>query len=131
MHRRELRWFYKHAVRGLLPPATILKTKHGFGLPFGVWTRTDPGLRRLAGQALGSLEERGIFRGEFLREALRLHWEDHAVYYGELVWVLMALETWLDANSAAATAEPHPATGLAAASALPSASAGGCHSGSA
>ncbi len=46
----------------------------------------------------GSLAGRGIFRREFLRETLRLHREGHAAYYGELVWVLMALEIWLDAN---------------------------------
>ncbi|HEX9772863.1 MAG TPA: asparagine synthase-related protein, partial [Steroidobacteraceae bacterium] len=70
----------------------------GFGLPFGVWTRTHPGLRRLSEDALESLAGRGIFRGEFLRETLRLHREGHAAYYGELVWVLMALELWLEAN---------------------------------
>ena len=34
----------------------------------------------------------------FLEETLRLHREGHAAYYGELVWVLMALELWLDAR---------------------------------
>ena len=47
--------FYKHATRGLLPAEIIGKTKHGFGLPFGVWTRTHPGLRRLSETALDSL----------------------------------------------------------------------------
>ena len=98
MRGEELRWFYKYATRGLLPPEIIGKSKHGFGLPFGVWTRTHPGLRRLSEDALESLAGRGIFRGEFLRETLRLHREGHAAYYGELVWVLMALELWLEAN---------------------------------
>ena len=92
----ELRGFYKRATRDLLPPQIIAKSKHGFGVPFGVWTRTHPGLRRLSEAALDSLAGRGIFRGEFLRETLRLHREGHAAYYGELVWVLMALEIWLE-----------------------------------
>ena len=96
MRGGELRGFYKHATRGLLPPQIIAKSKHGFGLPFGVWTRTHPGLRRLSEAALDSLAGRRIFRSEFLRETLRLHREGHAAYYGELVWVLMALELWLD-----------------------------------
>jgi asparagine synthase (glutamine-hydrolysing) len=99
MRGEELRWFYKHATRELLPPEITAKTKHGFGLPFGVWTRTHPGLRRLSEQAFESLSGRGIFRDAFLRETLRLHREGHAVYYGELVWVLMALELWLEANA--------------------------------
>lgn len=104
MHRGELRAFYRNAMRGLLPGSIVDKTKHGFGLPFGVWTRTHPGLRRMSEAALASLATRGIFRGEFLRETLRLHREGHAAYYGELVWVLMALELWLDARESGASA---------------------------
>jgi asparagine synthase (glutamine-hydrolysing) len=96
----ELRGFYKQATRALLPPEIIAKGKHGFGLPFGVWTRTHPGLARMSEAALDSLAGRGILRKDFLRETLRLHREGHAVYYGELVWVLTALELWLDAHGA-------------------------------
>lgn len=91
----DLRWFYKRAMEGFLPPEILRKTKHGFGLPFGVWTRTHDGLRRLSADALDSLARRRFFRPEFIREALRLHGEGHAAYYGELVWILMVLELWL------------------------------------
>jgi len=94
----ELRWFYKRAMRDFLPREIIEKTKHGFGLPFGVWTRTHEGLRRLAEDALESLATRGFFRPTFLQHALRLHREGHASYYGELVWILMVLELWLQAH---------------------------------
>jgi asparagine synthase (glutamine-hydrolysing) len=99
----QLRWFYKRAMRDFLPRQIVTKTKHGFGLPFGVWTRTHEGLRRLSEDALGSLAERGYFRPEFLREALRLHRNGHASYYGELVWILMVLELWLQAHSGASS----------------------------
>jgi asparagine synthase (glutamine-hydrolysing) len=82
-------------MRSFLPHAIITKTKHGFGLPFGVWTRTHEGLRRLSEDALGSLAERGFFQPAFLRQALVLHREGHASYYGELVWILMVFELWL------------------------------------
>jgi asparagine synthase (glutamine-hydrolysing) len=95
VRRGELRWFYKRAMKGFLPDQVIQKTKHGFGLPFGVWTRTHEGLRRMSEDAIGSLSTRGFFRPDFLREALRLHREGHASYYGELVWILMVLELWL------------------------------------
>jgi asparagine synthase (glutamine-hydrolysing) len=100
MRHGELRGFYKHATRDFLPRTIIDKKKHGFGLPFGVWTSTHPGLARLAQQSLESLAERGLFQTEFLRETLRLHRESHAAYYGELVWILLALETWLQRNAA-------------------------------
>lgn len=92
---RQLRWFYKRAMEGFLPPQIISKSKHGFGLPFGVWTRTDQRLRRLSEDALANLRERGFFRPQFLDTALRMHREGHAAYYGELVWILMVLEVWL------------------------------------
>ena len=94
----QLRWFYKRAMRGFLPDAIIDKEKHGFGLPFGVWTRTHTGLQRLADDCLASMSERGFFRRQFLYEAQRLHRDGHASYYGELVWILMVLELWLQAH---------------------------------
>ena len=94
----ELRWFYKRAMRGFLPDEILSKTKHGFGLPFGVWMRTHEGLLGLARDSLESLAGRGYFRPEFLREALRLHREGHASFYGELVWILTVLELWLQRN---------------------------------
>ncbi len=100
----ELRWFYKRAMRGFLPDEILSKTKHGFGLPFGVWMRTHEGLLRLARDSLESLAGRGYFRPEFLREALRLHREGHASFYGELVWILTVLELWLQRNAPAARA---------------------------
>jgi asparagine synthase (glutamine-hydrolysing) len=98
VRRGQLRWFYKRAMRDFLPRAIIKKTKHGFGLPFGVWTRTHEGLRQLSEDALQSLSKRGYFRPGFLTEALRLHREGHASYYGELVWILLVLELWLQAH---------------------------------
>lgn len=94
----DLRWFYKRAMSEFLPREIIEKTKHGFGLPFGVWTRTHEDLRRLAEDSLASLSARGFFKPTFLQQALRLHREGHASYYGELVWILSVLELWLQAH---------------------------------
>jgi asparagine synthase (glutamine-hydrolysing) len=91
----QLRWFYKWAMRDFLPRQIIDKTKHGFGLPFGAWTRTHAGLQQLAADALDSLSKRRYFRPAFIAQAQRLHREGHASYYGELVWILMVLELWL------------------------------------
>lgn len=99
VRRGELRWFYKKAMRGFLPEQIIGKSKHGFGLPFGVWTASHAGLRSLAEDCLGSLGSRGYFRPAFLRDALRMHREIHAKFYGELVWILTVLELWLRAHA--------------------------------
>jgi asparagine synthase (glutamine-hydrolysing) len=98
VHNGELRWFYKRAMSGFLPDEILNKTKHGFGLPFGVWTRTHEGLRKQSQEALASLATRGYFSSQFLRDALRLHRESHASFYGELVWILTVLELWFQAH---------------------------------
>ena len=94
----DLRRFYRHAMRGFLPDTVIDKKKHGFGLPFGVWTRTHAGLRAHATGAIESLRDRRLFEPAFLERALALHSDVHAAYYGELVWILMVLELWFAAH---------------------------------
>jgi len=93
-----LRHFYKEATRDFLPAEILGKKKHGFGLPFGVWLVEHPGLRQLAGDSLAALRTRRLVRPEFIDTVLAMHAQQHASYYGELVWVLMVLELWLAAH---------------------------------
>lgn len=99
VHRGQLRWFYKRAMQDFLPDRIINKSKHGFGLPFGVWTAEHPGLRKLSEDTLGSLATRGFFRPQFLSDLLQMHQQVHAKFYGELIWVLMTLELWFQAHT--------------------------------
>ena len=94
----QLRSFFKEALRGFLPDATITKKKQGFGLPFGVWATRHDGLRRLAADSLGSLSTRGIIRPEFLKQLLDERLATHPGYYGEMIWILMMLEQWIQAH---------------------------------
>jgi len=96
LHGNKLRWMYKEGVKGFLPERIINKSKHGFGLPFGVWTAEHKGLQELAYSALASLKGRGIFQETFIDETIKMHQNVHAGFYGELVWVLMMLELWLE-----------------------------------
>ena len=38
----EKRYLFKRATRGFLPDEILQKKKHGFGLPIGIWLKTDP-----------------------------------------------------------------------------------------
>lgn len=91
-----LRHLYKQAMTGFLPDKIINKSKHGFGLPFGLWTQEHTGLRTLAYDALDTLPRYGFFNRAFIAEVKRLHQQEHAKHYGELVWVLMVLALWLN-----------------------------------
>jgi asparagine synthase (glutamine-hydrolysing) len=96
-----LRYFFKEALRDFLPPETIAKQKHGFGLPAGVWLRDFAPLNQLAGDALASLRTRKIFRGDLLDDLMTKRLHEHPGYYGTLAWVLMMLELWFQKHSAA------------------------------
>jgi asparagine synthase (glutamine-hydrolysing) len=95
----KLRWFFKEALRDFLPAQIIVKKKQGFGLPFGVWANEHAGLRRLAGESLRALGERGVVRTDFIDALLRTHLPAHPGYYGEMVWILMMLEQWLERHA--------------------------------
>ncbi|MCB1929235.1 MAG: asparagine synthase [Rhodocyclaceae bacterium] len=90
-----LRWFFKEALRGFLPDEILAKKKHGFGLPFGVWTVKHEGLKTMARDSLTSLARRGIVRQDFVDELLNVHMPQHPGYYGEMVWIMQTLEIWL------------------------------------
>jgi asparagine synthase (glutamine-hydrolysing) len=94
----ELRHFFKRALRDFLPPETITKTKHGFGLPFGVWMHTDPDLGELARDGLERFARRGWMREAFVQRLLDAHRDVHATYFGTTIWVTVMLEHWLAAR---------------------------------
>lgn len=92
-----LRPFFKAALADFLPHEILRKKKHGFGLPFGWWLVEHRGLQRLASEKMASFRARGIVREDFLDHLFATHMDEHAGYYGELVWVMVMLEGWLQA----------------------------------
>lgn len=94
----KLRYLYKKAMKDFLPDSIINKPKHGFGLPFGVWTKTDKDLQKIAYNTLESLKSYNIFNEQFLKETIENHQQVHAAFYGELIWILMILGLWLNKN---------------------------------
>jgi asparagine synthase (glutamine-hydrolysing) len=90
----KLRYFFKEALRGFLPDEIIVKQKHGFGLPFGVWLQSHKPLQALASDSLSDLKMRNIIDRAFIDRLLGQHVGEHAGYHGTMVWVLMMLEQW-------------------------------------
>jgi asparagine synthase (glutamine-hydrolysing) len=90
------RYIFKEAFSELLPRETLLKKKHGFGLPTGDWLRRDPGFRDLARSLLLDSRslERGYFRPGALERLLRSHDEEKSNYYASIIWNFMMLELW-------------------------------------
>lgn len=94
MQGMELRSFYKRAMGDFLPHEIINKSKHGFGLPFGLWLQQSPRLAQQIDANLAGLRSRGIVRTDFIDRLRSLHGEEDARYYGVLVFTLSMLEQW-------------------------------------
>ena len=97
---QRLRWFFKEALKDLLPREIITKSKHGFGLPFGVWALSHAPLRELVDDSLNKLEDRGYLRPEYIHSIRKQHAEEHPTYFGKMIWVMLMLEQWLEAHEA-------------------------------
>ncbi len=98
LRRNQLRHFYKQAMKGFLSDKTLNKSKKGFGLPFGVWLKERPELRNMAYDNVRHLTKYGFFKESFLEHAIKMHSSDHPGYFGELIWILMMLNLWLEAH---------------------------------
>jgi asparagine synthase (glutamine-hydrolysing) len=100
VHRLKLRHFFKEALSDFLPPETITKSKHGFGLPFGLWMERDASLRELADESLTAFSRRGYVKLTYVDRLLHQHQTTHASYFGVMIWIVMMLERWLAAHEA-------------------------------
>jgi len=90
------------AMSDLLPREIVDRPKQGFTLPFDPWMRGP--LREFCEERLG---DRGLAgRGLLKPEAIRHLWDSFIEGSGAVswsrVWVLVALENWLEHNSVAA-----------------------------
>lgn len=94
----KLRYFFKQALKDFLPAETLAKTKHGFGLPFGLWLRDYKPLADLANESLDAFQRRGIVKPGYIRTLQQQHETTHATYFGVMIWVIITLERWLDAR---------------------------------
>jgi asparagine synthase (glutamine-hydrolysing) len=96
VNRLEKRYLFKRAFKNLLPPEILAKRKHGFGIPVAIWMKSDRRMREITHDILLSRRafERGYFRREFIDDLFRKHQSDTTSYYGDILWVFLALELW-------------------------------------
>ena len=99
VYRMKQRYIFKLATKDLLPAAILGKRKHGFGIPIGVWLKTDPALRSMSQDVLldPKTYQRGYFRKQFVQKLIEYLDRDNTPfsrYYGEVLYVLLILELW-------------------------------------
>jgi asparagine synthase (glutamine-hydrolysing) len=94
-----LRSFFRRALKDFLAPETLAKSKHGFGLPFGLWLNEDPSLKEFADDNLHKIRHRGILNENYIGKIIQAHESGHASYYGVMIWVLIMLEQWMQTHN--------------------------------
>lgn len=95
---RTLRPFFRQAMQGFLPRDVLEKSKHGFGMPFVEWTRSDPRLRAMTDDAFARQKRRGVFRAVFLDRVLAARDAGGPRELTRLVWDILMLELWWQAR---------------------------------
>lgn len=94
MRGLELRSFYRRALKDFLAPETLKKSKHGFGLPFGVWLKSHPDLQKFAYASLEHPALSSIIRKDYIKTLKQAHLSEHASYYGVMIYLLMMWAQW-------------------------------------
>ena len=93
-----LRYAFKKAHEDYLPNDVLTKEKHGFGLPFGDWLKQSGDLRDVIMPKVDAFRSRGILQDAFVDDMLRRHQQEHAAFYGNMIWLIAVLENWLKAK---------------------------------
>ena len=96
---QQLRYFFKYSMQGFLPDKIINKSKHGFGLPFGEWLKNSNALKELVNDNMNCLKNRDIFLSSFIENLIDTHRSGHASYYGNMIWVLLLYELWMQEHT--------------------------------
>jgi asparagine synthase (glutamine-hydrolysing) len=87
------KYLLKNALKGLLPPENLTRSKMGFGVPIGRWFRGE--LKSFLAETI--LSERALGRGYFKRESVNDLVEEHTDGrrdYAHQLWTLLMLELW-------------------------------------
>ncbi len=95
----DLRSFYRQAMPGFLAKETLAKSKQGFGLPFGVWLASDKDLKAFAEANLQNFAKRGFVNPRYIDKLILSHQQEHAHFYGVMIWIIIMLEQWLSTHS--------------------------------
>ena len=90
------RYLFKRALAGVLPPAVLQKTKHGFGTPIASWMKSNPAWRTLIGDLLHDprTRQRGYLQPALLDRLWAAHQGEASPYYGDTLWPILMLELW-------------------------------------
>ena len=94
LHGEQGKYLFRKVAARLLPAEVLAKRKQGFAIPLATWFRNE--LRPMLLDTIGSraFKERGIFDHEGIQRLVNEH-QQGLQDRGELLWMVMVLETWM------------------------------------
>ena len=94
LHGEQGKYLFRKVAARLLPAEVLTKRKQGFAIPLATWFRNE--LRPMLLDTIGSraFKERGIFDHEGIQRLVNEH-QQGLQDRGELLWMVMVLETWM------------------------------------
>ena len=94
LHGEQGKYLFRKVAARLLPAEVLIKRKQGFAIPLATWFRNE--LRPMLLDTIGSraFKERGIFYHEGIQRLVNEH-QQGLQDRGELLWMVMVLETWM------------------------------------
>lgn len=88
------KYLFRKVAADLLPAAVLAKRKQGFAIPLAAWFRTDLKPMLLDTIHSRTFKERGIFDQTGIQRLVDEH-QQGLQDRGELLWMVMVLETWM------------------------------------
>ncbi|MGA8148705.1 MAG: asparagine synthase-related protein [Gallionellaceae bacterium] len=90
-----LLWVFRNTLKGHLPDATINKSPHGVGLPFGLWSRDCLPLCELIETALSDFKKTRLDAACLYRAQSHRAYDRARDLFRQDAWVILTLEEWL------------------------------------
>jgi asparagine synthase (glutamine-hydrolysing) len=89
---RETKWILREAMKGILPPEILTRSKMGFPVPIGNWFRGE--FRHVVEEYVTGERslQRGIFNADYVREIAAKH--NAGENHDERLWFLVNFEIW-------------------------------------
>jgi asparagine synthase (glutamine-hydrolysing) len=87
------KWFFKSAMKGILPERIIHRRKEGFSIPIKNWLKEDLKDLMMAYLSPGRLAETGLFNWAYVEKMINEHLSNHQNHSHRL-WALILFELW-------------------------------------
>ncbi len=98
MKSKHLHYFYKKALKGWLPDATLKYKQRNPSTNFNRWMTDHKPLQELTYDNLLKLKQRNFLNPVFIDQLIERHRAGNAEQYNDFIWLLSTLQLWLDQN---------------------------------